>query len=101
MNAQFDAAEALYYAEEELLAGEHVFIQDDNSKYKFITTQAIPAGGQVYVTSWGEPYVPLKITTYAANRTTVIESGIDVISTADSDTLGVVNVRDKVSIWLK
>lgn len=93
MNAQFDAAEALYYAEEELLAGEHVFIQDDNSKYKFITTQAIPAGGQVYVTSWGEPYVPLKITTYAANRTTVIESGIDVISTADSDTLGVVNVR--------
>ena len=93
MNCQFDAPESLYYAEVELPAGEHVFTQDDGSKYKFTTTQTIPIGGQVYVNSWGDPYVPLKIITYAADRTTVIEGDIEVTSTTDDDTLGEVNVQ--------
>ena len=82
MNCQFDASEALYYAEAELAAGEQVFTLN-NIKYTFTTEQAVPGGGQVVVASWqsaeGEgQYVPTKITTYAADRTTAIESNLTV-----------------------
>lgn len=92
MNCQFDAAEALYYAETELPAGEHIFTLN-NIKYKFTTTQAVPAGGQVYISSWeGDTYVPTKIRTYAADRTTAIESDLTVTATeSGDDTLTPVN----------
>ena len=91
MNCQFDAPEALYYAEEELAAGEHIFTLN-NIKYKFTTTQAVPAGGQVYISSWGsDTYVPTKIRTYAADRTTAIETDLDVTATTGTDTLAAVN----------
>ena len=92
LNAQFDAAEALYFAEVELLAGEQIFTLN-NLKYKFTTGQAVPAGGQVFISSWEtEGYVPTKITTYAADRTTAIESSL-VVSPIESgvDTLSIVN----------
>ncbi len=95
INCQFDAPEALYYAEEELPAGEHVFTQDGSGdKYKIITTQPIPAGGQIYVYSWTD-YVPAKATTYAADKVSTIEDNIDVAPTNDEETLGATNVRTR------
>lgn len=92
MNCQFDATEALYYAETELPAGEHIFTLN-NIKYKFTTAQVVPPGGQVYVSSWeGDTYVPTKIATYGADRATTIESNIVVTATeSGDDTLTPVN----------
>ena len=92
MDCRFDAAEALYYAEEELAAGEHIFTLN-NLKYKFTTTLPVPVGGQVYISSWeGDTYVPTKIRTYAADRTTAIESDLTVTATeSGDDTLTPVN----------
>lgn len=96
LNVQFDAPEALYYAEEELPAGEQIFTLN-NLKYKFTTEQAVPGGGQVVVASWQSTegagqYVPTKITTYAADRTTAIESNLTVtLVELGEDTLAPVN----------
>jgi hypothetical protein len=92
MNCQFDAPEALYFAEAELPAGEQIFTLR-NLKYKFTTGQAIPVGGQVHISVWGsEGYVPTRITTYAADRVTTIESGL-IVTPIESgvDTLTSVN----------
>jgi hypothetical protein len=96
MNCQFDAPEALYYAEEELAAGEHIFTLN-NLKYKVTTTENIPVGGQMLITDWQSAggagqYVPTTISTYAADRTTTIETTLTV-TTAESgdDTLTPVN----------
>jgi hypothetical protein len=90
-NAQFSAPQALYYAEEELPAGEHRFTLD-NVQYEFTTMETIPVGGQVYISSWEtEGYVPTAITTYAADRTTTIETGLVVTQSAGVDTLSPVN----------
>lgn len=91
MNCQFDAPEAFYYAETELAAGTHIFTLNA-VQYTFTTTQAIPQGGQAYISSWQtEGYVPTKITTYAVDRTTAIETGLDVTSTTGTDTLTPIN----------
>ena len=92
LNAQFDAAEALFFAETEMSAGEQIFTLN-NLKYKFTTGQAVPAGGQVFISSWETGgYVPTKITTYAADRTTAIESSLVVTPTETGvDTLFPVN----------
>jgi hypothetical protein len=76
MNAQFSDYQALYYAEEGLPSGEHVFTLN-NLQYKFTTEEIVPAGGIVYIATWGtETYEPAKITTYEEDRKTVIESGL-------------------------
>lgn len=95
MNCQFDAPEALYYAEAELAAGEHVFTLN-SLKYKFTTTLAIPAGGQVVVSAWQgttgvDEYVPTKVTTYGADRKTAIESNLVVTAASSADTLTPIN----------
>lgn len=95
MNCQFDAPEALYYAETELAAGTHVFTLNA-LQYTFTTAQAIPAGGQVFINAWQSAegagvYVPTKITTYAADRATAIETDLDVTATTGTDTLAAVN----------
>ena len=95
MNCQFDAPEALYYAETELAAGTHVFTLNA-LQYTFTTAQAIPAGGQVFINAWQSTegagvYVPTKITTYAADRATAIETDLDVTATTGTDTLAAVN----------
>lgn len=95
MNCQFDAPEALYYAEAELPAGTHVFTLNA-LQYTFTTAQAIPAGGQVFINAWQSAegagvYVPTKITTYAADRATAIETDLDVTATTGTDTLAAVN----------
>lgn len=91
MNCQFDAPEALYYAETELTAGTHIFTLNA-LQYSFITTKTVPAGGQVVGSAWsGNTYIPTAITTYAADRTTVIESGLVVTSATGTDTLTPIN----------
>ena len=91
INCQFDAPEALYFAETELAPGTHIFTFS-SGQYKFITTQAVHAGGQVYISSWEtEGYVPTKITTYAEDRTTAIETNLDVTAATGTDTLVPVN----------
>ena len=92
LNVQFDAPEALYYAEEELPAGEQVFTLN-SIKYTFTTTKAVPAGGQVYINAWEtQGYAPTAITTYAADRTTAIETGLPVtVVELGDDTLSPVN----------
>ena len=91
MNCQFDAPEALYYAETELAAGTHIFTLNA-LQYTFTTTKAVPAGGQIFVSDWGEgSYIPTKIATYAANRATAIETDLDVTATTGTDTLAAVN----------
>jgi hypothetical protein len=46
----------------------------------------------VYISSWeGDTYVPTKIATYGADRTTAIETDLDVTATTGTDTLAAVN----------
>ncbi len=93
LNAQFSAPQALYYAEAPLPAGQHRFTLN-NVQYTFTTSQDIPAGGQVFISGWGggvADYVPTTITTYAADRTTIIETGLVVTQSAGADTLSPVN----------
>jgi hypothetical protein len=99
MNCQFDAPEALYYAETGLTAGAHIFTLNA-LQYTFTTTEPIPEGGQVFVNAWqsatgaGE-YVPTKITTYTADRTTTIETDLDVTSASGVDTITPVNRHER------
>ena len=95
MGCQFDAPEALYYAEAELPAGTHIFTLNA-LQYTFTTTQAVPVGGQVFIKAWQSAegagvYVPTKITTYATDRDTAIETDLDVTATTGTDTLMPIN----------
>jgi hypothetical protein len=91
LNAQVSVPQALYYAETSLPAGEHRFTLS-GVQYAFTTSQAIPAGGQVVISGWGAgDYVPTAITTYAADRTTTIETGLVVTQSDGVDTLSPVN----------
>ncbi len=90
LNAQFSAPQALYYAEASLPAGEHRFTLS-GVQYAFTTSQAVPAGGQVFISGWGTGDAPTAIATYAADRTTTIETGLVVTQSAGVDTLSPVN----------
>ena len=94
-NVQFDAPEALYYAAIALAPSKHIF-EIDSGKYEFTTTLEVPEGGQVYVYSWDDGYIPLKARTYAADRVTVIEDDITVSTSTDSPTLNPVNHQQRV-----
>lgn len=76
---QYDASEALYYAESGLAAGTYCFtIQDydstygGNKTYNFTLTNPVPAGGQITF-GWGyqTQAANAKITTYASKTSTV------------------------------
>lgn len=95
LNAMVDNVEALYYASAGLIAGEHIFTLN-SLKYKVTTTQNIPAGGQMVIAAWQSAegagqYVPTTISTYAADRTTTIETGLVVTTASGDDTLIPVN----------
>lgn len=82
---QFDAIEALFYAEEGLAAGTYHFtIQNydatygGNKTYQFTLTQAVPAGGQI-VLDWpyNQQLLGRSVKTYAsATSTTQIEAAV-------------------------
>ena len=89
--ASFSAQQALYYAEAPLPAGQHRFTLN-NVQYTFTTSQIVPAGGQVFISGWETAgFVPTAITTYAADRTTTIETDLVVTQSAGVDTLSPVN----------
>ncbi len=91
LDAQFSAPQALYYAEASLPAGAHRFTLY-NVQYTFTTSEVVPAGGQVFISDWGTGnYVPTAITTYAADRTTAVETDLVVTQSAGADTLSPVN----------
>ena len=91
LDAQFSAPQALYYAETPLPAGEHRFTLS-GVQYAFTTSQVVPAGGQVFISGWEtDGYVPTAITTYAADRTTAVETDLVVTQSAGADTLSPVN----------
>lgn len=89
-NVQFSTPQAFYNAETELPAGTHIFTLN-NLKYSFTTTKAIPIGGVAYAHTWSDPYIPGKITTYAADRITVIEADIAVTTSEGAPTLLTIN----------
>ena len=82
---QFDAIEALFYAEEGLAAGTYHFtIQNydatygGNKTYQFTLTEAVPAGGQI-VLDWpyNQQLLGRSVKTYAsATSTTQIEAAV-------------------------
>ena len=74
IKAQFDAPEALYYAENGLAAGSYWFKWDissglEEANWKFTIQNEVPQGGQITLNATG-----LSITTYAADKTTAIET---------------------------
>lgn len=94
---QFDAPEALYYAENGLTAGTYNFtiqgsytpIGGTSKTFQFTLTDDVPAGGQLtfswtYNTQAGNA----KITSYGADLTTVIESDISVTEGSSGTSLG-------------
>lgn len=94
LNGQIDAPEALYYASADVSPGKKVF-EVDNGKYEFTTTTLVPQGGQIYISAWGEGYLPLKVITYAADRVTVIESDITVATSTGTANLNPVNHQQR------
>lgn len=88
-NIQYDATEALYYAENELPAGTYNFsllvgydvAYGGGKTFYFTLAQPVPAGGQIMF-PWGYQIQSdtIKISTYSNNATTTaIESNISVV----------------------
>lgn len=86
---RFSAPEAMYNAVTELSAGTYIFTTND-LQYTFTSTQAVPAGGVIYIKTRSE-YVPLALTIYGANRTSIIEDNISVTATTGTDNLSPIN----------
>ena len=102
----FDAAEALYYATEELAAGTYNFIWNYatgsmvNGTYQFTLTKAVPAGGQIVLgtNSSSTAITSCKIATYESPAsTTAIESGIVVTEGSEGTNLGTINSTSATS----
>ena len=81
--------EAMYNAVTELAAGTYIFTAN-SLQYTFTSTQAVPAGGVIFIKTRSE-YVPLTLTIYAADRKTVIEDNITVTTTTGTDNLTPIN----------
>jgi hypothetical protein len=81
--------EAMYNAVSELPAGTYIFTTN-SLQYTFTSTQAVPAGGVIYIKTRSE-YVPLTLTIYAADRTTIVEDNIAVTATTGTDNLSPIN----------
>ena len=94
LNGQFDAPEALYYASSIASPGKKVF-EIDNGKYELTTTIAVPQGGQIFIHSWGDGYLPLKARTYAADRTTIVEDDITITTSTGTTNITPVNHQQR------
>ncbi len=95
-NAQYSAPQALFNAVEGLSAGTYTFINPYTSlPCTFTLTQAVPAGGVIVITSWGEPYNPLVIKTMQADRLTDIETGVAVTQDSGGTALAPVNLTPR------
>lgn len=81
--------EAMYNAVTELPSGTYIFTTN-GVQYTFTSTQAVPAGGVIYIKTRNE-YAPLTLTIYGADRTTVVEDDIVVATTTGTDNLTPIN----------
>jgi hypothetical protein len=88
-NGRISGPEAMYNAVTELLAGTYIFTTY-GLQYTFTSTQAVPVGGVIYIKTRSE-YVPLTLTIYGANRTSIIEDDIAVTTTSGTDNLTPIN----------
>ena len=88
-SGRISGPEAMYNAVTELPDGTYIFTTN-GVKYTFTSTQAVPAGGVIYIKTRSE-YVPLTLTIYAADRKTVIEDDIAVTTTSGTDNLTPIN----------
>lgn len=97
-NVQFDAPEALFYANDALDAGTYCFTTDGYDRwvagtYRFTLTQAVPKGGQIRIS---DPYphqgalTLAKVSTYSSRTaTSAIESNIAIASGSEGTSLGI------------
>ncbi len=93
---QFDATEALYYAEAELPAGTYNFTllagydttYGGGKTYQFTLTQAVPAGGQIMF-PWGynKQAVDTKISTYESRTATAAIESVSVTEGSEGTAL--------------
>lgn len=78
LNAQFDAPEALYYAETELVAGTYNFTHNTVT-YQFTLTQPVPAGGQItFPWDYNTDILTTKVSTYESQSSTVAIETVDI-----------------------
>ena len=90
-SGRISGPEAMYNAVTELPDGTYIFTTN-GVQYTFTSTQAVPAGGVIYIKTRNE-YVPLTLTIYAADRKTVIEDDIAVTATTGVDNLTPINAH--------
>lgn len=104
-NFQFDAAEALYYAEAELPAGTYHFTLTSNydtehgggKVYQFTLLQDLPAGGQiVFPWSNGVQAASVKISTYASRTATAPIETVAVAEGSGGTALGEINHASRI-----
>ncbi len=88
-SGRISGPEAMYNAVTELPAGTYIFTTN-GVQYTFTSTQAVPAGGVIYIKTRSE-YVPLTLTIYGADRTSIIEDDIAVTTTSGTDNLSPIN----------
>ena len=79
----------MYNAVTELPAETYIFTTN-GVQYTFTSTQAVPAGGVIYIKTRSE-YVPLTLTIYGADRASIIEDDIAVTTTSGTDNLSPIN----------
>jgi len=79
----------MYNAVTELPAGTYIFTTN-GVQYTFTSTQAVPAGGVIYIKTRNE-YAPLTLTIYGADRTSIIEDDIAVTTTSGTDNSSPIN----------
>lgn len=88
-SGRISAPEAMYNAVTALPAGTYIFTTN-GVQYTFASTQAVPAGGVIYIKTRSD-YVPLTLTIYGADRTTIVEDDIAVTTTSGNDNLSPIN----------
>lgn len=88
-SGRISAPEAMYNAVTELPAGTYIFTTN-GLQYTFTSTEAVPAGGVIYIKTRSD-YVPLTLTIYGADRTTIVEDNIAVTATTGTDNLSPIN----------
>lgn len=78
----FCPKQAFYNVGDGLVAGTHIFTFN-NLQYTFDSTVDIPEGGVIVVATWdGDTYIPATVTSYQADRATVIEASMAITPTS-------------------
>jgi hypothetical protein len=96
LNCQFDASEALYYAEAGLAVGTYNFANDGTS-YQFTLTQAVPAGGCLtFPWVYNTDILTTKVSSYPSQAATVAIESVAITAGSDGTTLTPVNHMGRV-----